>query len=152
MKEWHMRHKIFHQVFKDTDMGDDLSKETIIEEFDKDSIIKRALEYPTVQTKELFYPGKSYAVAITFAKLLSKNFDVKFYEALDDSLLLYGNDPYFVRYSEDKETYDKILENFPTTLFKTLDKCSDNYKKTIDYFYKEFLLHEDTRMYAPTKS
>lgn len=151
MKDWHVHHRIFHQIFKDTDMGDDLSKEIIIEEYTDESKIKRALEYPVIQTKELYYPGKSYAVAITFAHLLNKEFDEEFYESLDDGLLLYENDPYFVRYSDDKYVYDQIIKKFPFHVIETRD-CSNNYKKTIEYFYKEMLLHDDTKMYAPSNS
>ena len=70
MKEWKVRHKLFHMLYQGEDLGDDLSKETIIFEEEDKKIIQRALEYPVKQTKELYYPGKSYAVAIIFAKLL----------------------------------------------------------------------------------
>ncbi len=146
MKEWQIRQDIFHKFFQQQDLGDSLDKETIIEEFDTQMIVQRALEYPLKQTKDLYYPGKSYAVAITFAKLLEKYFNEDFYEALDDKMLLYGNDPHFKTYSEDKEIYDQIIKNFP---FQLLDQGSEiaceNYKKTYQYFLKEFLLHEDTK-------
>lgn len=151
MKDWHVRHKIFHQIFKDMDLGDDLSKETIIEEFDQEKIVQRALEYPVKQTTALYYPGKSYAVAITFAKLLEIYFEEDFYISLNDEKLLYENDPFFTPYSQDKETYDLILDNFPLDLINTNDeKCSENFRKTQEYFLKEFLLHEDTKMYSPS--
>ena len=150
MKNWHVRHKIFHMVFKDIDMGDDLSKETIIEEYDKEAIIKRALQYPVTQTKELYYPGKSYAVAVIFAHLLKEHFNEEFYESLSDPQLLYGNDPYFVPYAEDKNTYDAIIGEFPWDVFLS-ENGSENFYKTCEYFMKEFLLHEETRAYAPPK-
>jgi hypothetical protein len=151
MKDWHIRHKIFHQVFQGTDMGDDLSKEVIIEEYQKEKIIQRALEYPSIQTKELYYPGKSYAVAIIFAKLLEIHFSENFYTALNDSLLLYGNDPYFKPYSEDKKTYDRIIELFPfNIIIDDSIECSDNFLKTHTYFLKEFLIHDDTKMFLPS--
>lgn len=151
MKDWHIRHRIFHQIFKNMDLGDDLSKETIIEEFDKNSIIKRALEYPDVQTKELYYPGKSYAVGLIYAKLLEKEFGENFKECLNDSKLLYENDPYFIPYSEDKDTYDSIIEYFPFHYLDNLDLATSNFKKTVEYFYKEFLIHPETCDYAPPK-
>lgn len=149
MKQWHLRHQIFHKIFKDMDLGDDLSKETIIIEDSPQMIVKRALMYPTTQTKELYYPGKSYCVAIVFAKLLEKNFDEDFYNALDDELLLYKNDPYFVRYSEAKDIYDAIIKDFPWDYIDNPERGSHNFQKTCDYFYKEFLLHDDTKMFAP---
>ena len=151
MKDWHIRHKIFHQIFKDMDLGDDLSKETIIKEYEKDKIIQRALEYPVIQTKELYYPGKSYAVAIIFAKLLEHHFSEDFFECLNDPKLLYENDPYFIPYHEDKNTYDQIINNFPFELILSSKKqCSENLEKTLTYFLKEFLLHEETKMFAPS--
>lgn len=149
MKNWQIRHKIFHQIFKNMDLGDDLSKETIIIENDRESIIKRAIAYPVLQTKELYYPGKSYAVAITFAKLLEKEFGEDFFESLNHPDLLYENDPYFKPYSEDKDIYDAILINFPFEVFGNSDLRSENFSRTMDYFYKEFLLHEETKLYAP---
>jgi hypothetical protein len=133
------------------DLGDDLSKEIIIEEFSEELIIKRALQYPKEQTKELYYPGKSYCVAIIYAKLLEVHFQEDFLTSLDDSLLLYENDPYFTPYSKDKKTYDSILEKFDWSLFENKDKATINFRKTCEYFAKEFLLHEETKMFAPIK-
>lgn len=151
MKDWHIRHRIFHQIFKDTDMGDDLSKETIIEEFEEELIVKRAVDYPSLQTRELYYPGKSYAVAVTFAKLLEIHFQEDFLTSLNDPLLLYENDPYFVPYQDEPELYDKIIQAFPFELVANPSKASANFQKTCEYFQKEFLLHESTRIYAPAK-
>lgn len=145
MSNWKLRSQIYHAMFPYP--GDDLSKEVIIEE--KDKIVERALEYPTTQTTELYYPGKSYAVAIAFALLLVKNFGGSFLEYLDDAELLAGNDPYFVTYMQDKETYDEIFKTYPFELVLFPEDASANYQKTIQYFYKEMLLAEDTKQYAP---
>lgn len=150
MKDWQIRHRIFHSVFKLMDMGDDLSKEIIIEENDKDSIVERAIQYPTIQTKELYYPGKSYAVGIIFAKLLEIHFQEKFYDSLDSEDLLFENDPYFVPYSADKNTYDDIIQSFPFELLENPKNGTDNFQKTCEYFMKEFLLHDETKMLLPT--
>ena len=149
MKEWHVRHKVFHQMFKNIDLGDDLSKETIIKEKEDRDIIKRAVEYFSRQSKNLYYPGKSYAVGIIYAKLLEKNFDENFYESLNDKLLLYENDPYFIPYSEAKDIYDEILKKIDWEYFNFPEKASPNFNKTCEYFYKEFLLHDDTKMFTP---
>ena len=63
------------------------------EEWESEKIVQRAIEYPTIQSVKLFYPGKSYAVALIFAKLLELHFNEDFYTALDDPMLLLGNDP-----------------------------------------------------------
>lgn len=151
MKDWHIRHRIFHQLFKDMDMGDDLSKETIIEEFEEEVIVQRAIDYPKLQTRELYYPGKSFAVAVIFAKLLEKHFKEDFLTSLDDPLLLYGNDPYFVPYHEAPQIYDQIIKNFPFNLLESPLLGSENFQKTCEYFEKEFLIHDSTRIYAPVK-
>ena len=146
MKEWKVRHKLFHMLYQGEDLGDDLSKETIIFEEEDKKIIQRALEYPVKQTKELYYPGKSYAVAIIFAKLLELHFNENFYEVLDDESLLYENDPYFKKYSDKKEVYDNIIKDFPFELLQEKKwSGSRNAELTIEYFLKEFLLHEDTK-------
>jgi hypothetical protein len=65
------------------------------------------------------YPAKSYVVALVFARLLVLHFEESFYDVLDDPELLYGSDPHFLPYSDDPDTYDKILtfiggpENIP---------------------------------------
>lgn len=151
MKDWKLRHKIFHLVYQGQDLGDDLSKETIIIENEDEQIIKRALQYPIKQTRELYYPGKSYAVAVIFAKLLEINFNEDFYEALDDEDLLYKNDPYFQPYHKKKDIYDKIIEKFPFALLENEKWTgSENARKTIEYFHKEFLIHEDTKHFLPS--
>lgn len=146
MKEWKIRSKIYHSIFKVYD--DDLEKEIIVEELDKESIVMRALEYPVKQTKELYYPAKSYAVGITFAHLLEKEFNEDFYESLSDPNLLYENDPYFKPYSnETAEIYDSIIKDFPFELTESIGLGCLNYTLTKTYFYKEMLLHEDTKQF-----
>jgi hypothetical protein len=152
MEEWQIRQKIYHMVFKDTDMGDDLSKETIIEEFDPQTIIQRALEYPVKQTKELYYPGKSYAVACIFATLLAEHFGKDVYHYLRNPGLLYENDPYFKCYDNSQEIYDGILKEIDLLCLIDSEQVSENCLRTIDYFYKEFLLHETTKHLAPNHS
>ena len=72
MREWQVRQQIYHQLVPFNEIGDALEDQIIREEFNKNEIIKAAIEYPTVQREYLSYPGKSYAIAITYAKLLEK--------------------------------------------------------------------------------
>jgi len=104
MKEWKARQKAYHlttELFKD-----DLNRVDIT--FSED-IVEDALMHFNEKVDEWIYPAKSYVVAICYAKWLERDFDEDFYETLDDRDLLYGNDPYFVPYSEDEKTYDAIL-------------------------------------------
>lgn len=83
------------------------------------------------------YPGKSYTVGILYAKWISEDFGEDFYEVLDDPDLLFGNDPYFVPYSKDKETYDKILENL------VIDETQGTIPDIRNYYEDEFMLKVD---------
>lgn len=149
MKDWKIRSKIYHAMTATFD--DDLSKEEIIENFDKEEIVRRALQYPIKQTKELYYPAKSYAVAVIFAHLLEKEFNEDFYESLSDPNLLFENDPYFKPYEDyHVEIYNRIIDKFPFYLFKDPSLGSENFQKTVSYFYKEMLLHADTQSFLPS--
>jgi len=148
MKEWKIRQKIYHTMHQFEEFSDDLSKMKILENYDEFFIVEKALEYPFIQSEFLYYPAKSYAVAITYAYLIEKEFSDKMLECLDDPELLFNNDPYFKKYSDDKKIYDEIISKFPFEILEKMEKCSEDYKKTIEYFYKEFLLHEDTKIYA----
>lgn len=84
---------------------------------------------------QLIYPAKSYFVAIVYAKCIEKWFNIPFYDSLDDTELL-PDDKWFVRYSNDKVTYDDILCN----IREIWEYSSIN--KTVDYFKKEFLIND----------
>ena len=130
--------------------GDNLEKETIIEEWDNKSIIKRAIEYPTFQTKELYYPAKSYAIATLYAILLTENFGGEPLDYLKDPELLAGNDPYFKPYdSSNEDIYSIIWSHIFLALEDGSEKTSENFNKSVQYFYEEFLLAENTRVYLP---
>lgn len=152
MKEWKIRQKVYHSLNSAEEIGDSLLKETIVEEFDKEKIVCRALEYPASSSKELYYPGKSFCIAVAYAALLEKHFNEPFYEALNDVDLLYGNDPYFQTYSMAQELYDLIIERFPFELIERPENAGPHFYKTIQYFYKEFLLDNEGKSYAPTAS
>ncbi len=147
MKEWKIRQEIYNKIY--TEFDDDIKGKPIVEEFEESSIIARALSYLTVEDENWYYPGKAYSVAIIYALLLKKYFDEDFYLALSDPNLLYGLDPYFKPYPESKNIYDKIIEQIPKNLLENTEKHSWNMKKTIEYFEKEFLLHEETKIFAP---
>lgn len=146
---WKMRSKIYHMMTPEP--GDDLRQEIIVEEWDKNIITNRALDYWRIQTKELYYPAKSYAIATTYAILLAFVFGGDHKDYLKDSDLLAGNDPYFEPLSEDnKEIYEALVASYSYALKNKL-QWSENYKKTIDYFYKEFLLAEDTKQWLSSE-
>lgn len=138
-------------LFSQTDLGDQLKNEMIVEEFSKDRIIEKALEYPTSTAIELYYPAKSYAVAVIFALLLKKEFDEDIYFSLSDSDLLNGDDPYFKTYTQSKDIYDAILARFPMESVLEPELYSENFQKTCDYFYTQFLLSDEMKVYVPAQ-
>ncbi len=149
MKKWQVRQQIYQQIFSDEGFGDDLKDQKIIEEWEPSKIIQRALEYPRIQRDHLYYPAKSYAVAITYALLLAKHFGEDFYEVLKNESLLGANDPYFVTYEKSQDIYDAILADFPRDAVDSPQNFSLDFQKTCHYFYLEFLLDEKTSIYAP---
>jgi hypothetical protein len=104
MKEWKIRQEIFHRL--NTDHDDDLSLHTVEVQ---DEIVENAIKYFTTTELGWVYPAKSYVVAICYARWLNQHFSEDFYESLNDPELLHGNDPYYVPYEQDKDTYNKIL-------------------------------------------
>jgi hypothetical protein len=152
MKEWRIRQQLFHSLLGERGHGDDLGVARIIEETDPGTVIRRALEYPRIQRAELYYPGKSFAVAISFAKLLEIHFGEPLLEALNEPMLLAGNDPYFRCYSEARKIYDPVLARFPWELIMSPKLASPDFQKTMEYFEREFLLHPETRHLVPASS
>jgi hypothetical protein len=75
----------------------------------RDEIVENAIKYFTTTELGWVYPAKSYVVAICYARWLNQHFSEDFYESLNDPELLHGNDPYYVPYEQDKDTYNKIL-------------------------------------------
>jgi hypothetical protein len=151
MKEWQIRNQTFKMLFSDTDLGDRLENEVIVEQYLPEQIIEKALEYPRSDAQELYYPAKSYAVAIIFALLLKQEFKEDIYVALSDPYLLNGDDPYFKTYVESKDIYDAILARFPMDCVLKPDQYSQNFQKTCKYFYMQFLLSNEMKIYAPAQ-
>lgn len=102
--EWKARSKAYHHLNKEH--SDDLNAVQI--NVRPDTIVEDALRHWNEHVDEWIYPAKSYFVAICYANWITEDFHESFYEVLDDPELL-PHDPYFKRYSEDKQTYDDIL-------------------------------------------
>lgn len=104
MKEWKIKQEIFHRLNKNHD--DDLKNHKIIID---ENIVENAVKYFETTELEWVYPAKSYVVAICYARWISEEYNENFYDLLNDEMLLFGNDPHFKTYSENKEFYDEIL-------------------------------------------
>jgi hypothetical protein len=142
MKEWKVRQEIYHRLTSQTNRGDNFSDMNVIFEWDDNSIVRRALEYPILQNEYLYYPGKSFAIAVIYAQLLSKHFNEDLIDLLNDPNLLFGNDPYFKTYNEAKEIYDRILKEFPELSLNEASQFSKDMNKTLTYFKQEFMIGE----------
>ena len=104
MLDWKTRLQLFNSTAEE--FTDDLNKVDIRTEEDS---VTWAVKHFNERVDEWVYPAKSYFVAICYAYWISLDFRYDFIELLDDKDLLAGNDPYFKTYSEDKETYNAIL-------------------------------------------
>lgn len=100
--------------------------------FNNDNVEDQAVNFFLTES-ELIYPAKSYFVAIVYAKCLEKYFGGNFFEYLNDSELL-PDDTYFKIYSQDKSTYDNIINRIGD-IWQYPSIC-----KTVNYFKKEFLI------------
>jgi hypothetical protein len=133
MLDWKLRQAIYHKL--NTEHDDDLNTKDIVITTD---IVENAIAYFTKRDIGWIYPSKSYMVAICYSRWLAENFGGTPLEYLEDPELLYNNDPYFVEYSRDPETYNQIL-NFITWNF---DESSGMVADVRQYFEEEFLLTE----------
>lgn len=100
--------------------------------FNNDNVEDQVVDFFLTES-ELIYPAKSYFVAIIYAKCLEKYFGGSFFEYLNDPELL-PDDTYFKVYSQDKSTYDNIINRIGD-IWKYPSIC-----KTVNYFKKEFLI------------
>lgn len=134
MEEWKIRQDLYHKLNKD--YSDDLNKVKI--SFDND-IINNAIKYFNDTEIGWIYPAKSYMVAICYSKWLSDFFGKHPLDYLNDSQLLYNNDPYFITYEKDFTTYDKILEKINYWQFCQKSGMVPDVK---NYFIEEFMINE----------
>jgi len=132
MTEWKVRQEIYHKLTKDH--SDDLNDKDVIIE---DNIVDNAVRYFIEGNVGWIYPAKSYMVGICYARWLSENFGDRPLVYLDDQSLLYNNDPYFIRYSQDVSNYIKILERIGGWEF---DENKGMVQDVKEYFKLEFML------------
>lgn len=115
---------------------DDINLDFKEKYIDDEHLVETIVEF--FQTKsELIYPAKSYFVAIVYAKMMEKYFDVPFYEALNTEDLLI-DDRFFKKYDDSMYVYDKVLEEIPENFLELAST-----EKTRKYFLQEFLIGTD---------
>ncbi len=133
MQDWKIRQEMYHRL--NTEFSDDLNDFEI--NYNEDTIIEDCITYMTRPSSETgwMYPAKSYLVAMAYASWIAEDFNEDYYELLNDPDLLYGNDPHFKTYDEDKEAYDKLIELYGIDIPMT-----DIVKDIKGYYIKEFML------------
>ena len=134
MEDWKIRQEIYHRI--NTTHSDDLNTKQI--ELSAD-VVKDAVRYFNERDIGWLYPSKSYMVGICYARWLAKEFGGRPVEYLEDPDLLFGNDPYFVQYSTDPETYHRILTSIGGWEF---DETRGMVPDVREYFTEEFMLNE----------
>lgn len=132
MEEWKIRQEIYHRLNKQHD--DDLKTKQIVF---TENVVDDAVRYFNETNIGWIYPSKSYMVGICYARWLSEYWSGNPFDYLNDSDLLYNNDPYFVPYKEEKETYDNILKKIGGWNF---DVNKGMVPDVYQYFLKEFML------------
>ena len=134
MKEYKIRQELFHRLNRN--YRDDLSQFEI--EID-DNIVDSAVRYFMETDVGWIYPAKSYMVAICYSKWLSEEFGEDPMHYLNEPNLLYGNDPYYVPYKLDPQTYDNILSKIGGWDFNEFTGIVPDVK---EYFLEEFLIND----------
>ena len=117
MKDWQIIQEMYHKL--NSEHGDDLNQVDVV--FRVNSLANDVRDYIKLppEVTGWVYPAKSYVVAICYAHWIAVDFNEDFYDLLDDETLLFGNDPHFAIYSESKEVYDEIIEEFGLPLPNT---------------------------------
>jgi hypothetical protein len=129
MKDWKVKQEIFHRL--NNKYEDDLNDKDI--ELNTD-IVENAVKYFTTTELGWVYPAKSYVVGICYAKWISELYSENFYDLLNDGDLLYGNDPYFTPYNQNKKDYDAIIK----IVGLNFDESAGIIPDIKEYFIKEF--------------
>jgi hypothetical protein len=129
MKDWKVKQEIFHRL--NNKYEDDLNDKYIELSID---IVENAVKYFTTTELGWVYPAKSYVVGICYAKWISELYSENFYEILNDEDLLYGNDPYFIPYNQNKKDYDAIIKIVGLNFDENIGIIPD----IKEYFIKEF--------------
>lgn len=107
MENWKISQKLFHAMT--TEFRDDFNKVDDEDVIITENVAEEAVRHFHEGINKWIYPSKSYVVAICYARWISEDFGGNFYDILSDPDLLYGNDPYFVPYCDDPNTYNEIL-------------------------------------------
>jgi hypothetical protein len=132
MQDWKIKQELYHRM--NQIHSDDLNdKDVQISE----DIVGNAVRYFKETNIGWIYPAKSYMVAICYARWLFEEYGGHPLDYLEDSNLLYGNDPHFVQYSTDPSSYHKILKKIGGWTFEECGMVPD----VKEYYKAEFMIY-----------
>lgn len=158
IKNWRERRRISYNLFT----FDDVNLEHVYNSYKGDELVDQVVMF-FVEGSQLIYPAKSYYVALIYAAALAllirkrwlqdDSIDPRgmseediFFKVLDFPDLL-PDDKYFVRYSEDEETYQKIVAKLKKSYVVSNRVRAvlhpPSVHKTLKYFSEEFLIPFD---------
>ncbi|MEE2671828.1 MAG: hypothetical protein VYA54_08960 [Bdellovibrionota bacterium] len=134
-------YKVKQLIYKKTVCADDDLSEidhTVLD-MGEEELVKYACQY-FVEDSKVIFPAKSYAVAVIYAKLISKYFNEDFFDVLGDQDLFIGTDKFFRPYNEQKEVYNQIVDFLIQHDLVNFEESNiSQVLKTVDYFKAEFL-------------
>lgn len=146
MEDWKIRRQLYYS--HKTDFSDDwkhFENRIVVRNY---KVADDALLYLTKQQDQLYYPGKTYAIAVAYACWLKKEFGGLLINYLKDPDLLF-DDPYFIPYKSDPKTYDLILTHLDFSKLLNVDQKLKDLQLTRRYFHQEFLLDENGKKLLP---
>ena len=132
-------YKVIQYVYNKTHEHEDLIEEKYVIVDTEVELTNYIIDYFFKDFEFLYYPAKSYSVAIIYSYLLHKIFDEEFYTTLNDENLFCGNDKFFIPYEYDKKTYDVAIQDIGllNESFR-LNMSIEQVFKTVKFFEKEF--------------
>lgn len=119
LAEWKIHQELYHRL---TPEHMDVIPEDDVGEMDRVTLISTTLDMASGEEHRSLWPAKSYLVAFLYATWLEDAYGGSWKEYLDDTELLYGNDPYFVPYSDEPEFYDLLHVHCVTTYESPVNK------------------------------
>lgn len=103
--------------------------------YNKKVTSKNVIEYLT-NDPLLTFPLKSFAIAIIYGLLIEKYFKISLYDSLNNKLLLFNNDKFFIPYYKNKKVYKQTISYFGKNNILSINSNTVNVIST--YWYKEF--------------
>lgn len=96
--------------------------------------VRGAMAFFRSEAFPIIYPGKSYGVAVVYATHILRDYGIPLRDTLHDPDLFLGEDPYYVTYDQDPDTYEAILEAL--TEFGEADYTQLGWAKQTSIYYR----------------